>query len=272
MAQVAINQAVQPHRQAIRNGMAFIEKKPPAYASVLGVLGILIIWETISRTGVISESYLPAPTSILSVGWKMLISGEIHENVLASLYRIAIGYAIGGALGIIVGILLGFSRWLDAMLMPVVYSIYPIPKIALLPLFILWLGIDETPKITLIAIGVFFPVVINTYTGVRNVDPSLIKAAATFGSTRFNIMRKVILPASLPMIFAGLKISAGYSMLLLVSAEMIAAEKGVGAMILHYGNMLMTTNMMVGILVLIVMGLALNRLLVWLEIKLLPWK
>jgi NitT/TauT family transport system permease protein len=268
----ATKSAVRSGRQTIRNRVAFLDKKTPLYASVLGILAILIIWETISRLELAPPLYLPAPSVILENGWNMITAGEIHTNVLASLFRIVLGYVIGASLGIIFGLLLGFSRWLDAILSPVVYSIFQIPKIALLPLFIMWLGIGETPKVTLIAIGVFFPVVINTYSGVKNVDTSLIKAAVTFGSTHFNIIRKVMLPASLPMIFAGLKMSASISLLLLVTSEMIAALQGIGAMILRYGNLMMTTNLMVGVLILSLLGLLFNRSLEWLERKLLPWK
>jgi NitT/TauT family transport system permease protein len=272
MEQAVLNPVVPPPRQMIRNRVAFLEKKTPVYTSVLGILGILLTWEIFSRTGMVSPAYLPAPSAILTTGWKMLMAGDIHKNVLASLYRIGVGYAIGGVVGIAFGLLLGFFRWIDAIFTPIIYSLYPIPKIALLPLFILWLGIGETPKLTIIAVGVFFPVVINTYAGVKHVDPILIKAAVTFGAKPFNVIRKVILPASLPMIFAGLKLSAGYTTLLLISAEMIAADKGIGAMILHYGNMMMTTNLMVGVVLLSLWGLAFNRTLEWMERKVLPWK
>src|SRR5690625_3147135 len=155
---------------------------------------------------------------------------------------------------------------------PIVYAIYPIPKIALLPLFILWLGIGELSKVTIIALGVFFPVIINTFSGVKSVDQMLIKAAVTFGSSPFNVVRKVILPGALPMIFAGLKLAAGTSLLLLVSAEMIAAQNGIGSMVLHYGNLMITTKLMVGVVVLSLLGLTFNRGLQWLENKLLPWR
>jgi NitT/TauT family transport system permease protein len=259
-------------RHIIRNRVSFLEQKIPGYASVIGIVGILVLWEVICQLELIPPLFLPAPSSILLAGWDMLISGELHENVLASLFRIAVGYAIGAVCGIVFGLLLGFSRWVDAVLTPIVYSIYPIPKIALLPLIILWLGIGETPKFTMIALGVFFPVVINTYSGVKNVDPIWIKAAVTFGSSHLNVIRKVILPGSLPMIFAGLKLAAGTSLLLLVSAEMIAAQQGLGSMILHYGNLMITTKLMVGVLILSLLGLLFNRGLQWLEHKLLPWK
>jgi NitT/TauT family transport system permease protein len=263
---------VNPARQTIRNRVAFLEKVPPFYAPVMGIFVLLVLWEALAQVGVFKPDYLPAPTLILSSGWEMLLSGEIYNNLLASLGRIGAGFAIGASAGIIVGLFLGFFRWLDALFTPVVYSLYPIPKIALLPLLILWLGIGETPKLVIIALGVFYPVVLNTHAGVKNVDRSLIKAAVTFGAKPFNIIRKVILPASLPTIFAGLKMAAGYSMLLMITAEMIAAEKGIGAMIMHYGNMLMTSHLMVGVVILSVLGLLINRSLEWVERKSLPWR
>ena len=259
-------------RQEITNRVAFLETKIPRYASVLGIAGVIVLWEIVCRLGIMPPLFLPAPTAILAAGWEMVVSGELYKDLAASLYRIGVGYAIGSALGIIVGLILGFSRWTDAILSPIVYSIYPIPKIALLPLIILWMGIGELPKVAIIALGVFFPVVINTFSGVKNVDPMLIKAAVTFGSNHFNVIRKVILPASLPMIFAGLKLSAGTSLLLLVSAEMVAAQEGIGSMVLHYGNLMITTKLMVGVLVLSLLGLTFNRVLQWLERKLVPWK
>jgi NitT/TauT family transport system permease protein len=273
ISEASIHSSVQGQkRHIIRNRVSFLEQKIPGYASVIGIVGILVLWEVICQLELVPPLFLPSPSSILLAGWDMLTSGELHENVLASLFRIAVGYAVGAVCGIVFGLLLGFSRWVDAVLTPIVYSIYPIPKIALLPLIILWLGIGETPKFTMIALGVFFPVVINTYSGVKNVDPIWIKAAVTFGSSHLNVIRKVILPGSLPMIFAGLKLAAGTSLLLLVSAEMIAAQQGLGSMILHYGNLMITTKLMVGVLILSLLGLLFNRGLQWLEHKLLPWK
>lgn len=259
-------------RQIITNRVAFLDKKIPIYASFLGILGVLVIWEIICQLKIVSPLFLPAPSDIIMTGWEMILSGEIADNLLASLFRIVVGYLIGAVIGIIVGLILGFSNWADAIGTPIVYSIYPIPKIALLPLFILWLGIGELSKVTIIALGVFFPVVINTFSGVKNVDQMLIKAAVTFGSSRFNVIRKVILPGSLPMIFAGLKLAAGTSLLLLVSAEMIAAKNGIGSMVLHYGNLMITTKLMFGVLVLSILGLSFNRGLHWLEKRLIPWK
>lgn len=268
-----IEQAAQePEKKVIKNRVAFLDKQVPFFTPFVGIAGIILLWELIARLGIVSSLFLPAPSVILTTGWDMLINGEIMSNLTASLYRIVIGYAIGSVLGIIIGLILGFFKVADAIGTPIVYSIYPIPKIALLPLFILWLGIGELSKVTIIALGVFFPVVINTFSGVKNVDPLLIKAAVTFGSNRLNVIRKVILPGALPMIFAGLKLAAGTSLLLLVSAEMIAAQEGLGSMVLHYGNLMITSKLMVGVVILSVLGLSFNKFLKWLETKLIPWK
>ncbi|MBP2079610.1 ABC transporter permease [Oceanobacillus polygoni] len=263
---------MEKQKQVITNRVAFLDKKVPFYTSFLGIAGILVLWEIVSRIGIVSPLFLPAPSNIVITGWEMLVSGEIYGNLTASLYRIVLGYAIGAACGILIGLIIGFFRTADAIGTPIVYAIYPIPKIALLPLFILWLGIGELSKVTIIALGVFFPVVINTFSGVKSVDPMLVKAAVTFGSNRINVIRKVILPGALPMIFAGLKLAAGTSLLLLVSAEMIAAQEGIGSMVLHYGNLMITSKLMVGVLILSLLGLIFNRALRWLENKLIPWK
>ena len=259
-------------RREIKNQVAFMDKDIPKWVSFMGIIGILAVWEIICRLELVSSLYLPAPSLILQTAWEMILTGELVVNAQASLYRILIGFMIGATAGIMIGLTIGFSKLADALGNPIIYSIYPIPKIALLPLIILWLGIGETSKITIIALGVFFPVVINTYSGVKNVDPLLIKVATSFKSTQMGVIRKVILPGALPMIFAGLKLASGTSLLLLVAAEMIAAKEGIGALILRYGDLMLTTKLMVGVLTLSLLGLVFNRSLHWIEKRLIPWK
>jgi NitT/TauT family transport system permease protein len=147
-----------------------------------------------------------------------------------------------------------------------------VPKIALLPLIILWLGIGEVSKVTIIAVGVFFPVCINTVAGVRETDPLLIRAARSFGATRGQIIRQVILKSGLPVIFSGLRLGAGMALLLVVSAEMIAATAGLGFTILHAGDLMLTTRLMAGILILSALGLSSTWLLGRIERWLVPWR
>ena len=248
------------------------QKSYPNWVSVVSILCLLAVWELICQSGVISSLFLPAPTAIISALLQMIADGEIGVSLAASLYRILAGFFIGSLVGLTVGLVTGTSALMDKIGTPIVNAIYPIPKIALLPLFILWLGIGELSKVTIIALGVFFPVAMNTYSGVKNVDTLLLKVAASFNASWWMTMKSVVLPNALPMIFAGLRLAAGTSLLLLVAAEMIAAQVGIGALILHYGDLMITDRLMAGVIVLSLLGLVFNLILQFLERKAIPWK
>lgn len=262
----------QTYRRTVKDRLSFLVSPQPAWLAPASIFLILIIWELICLSGLVSALYLPAPSAIIITGYEMIASGEIFANAKASLYRIVFGFVIGSAAGIMIGLATGFSRLAEAVGNPIIYALYPVPKIALLPLIILWLGIGELSKVTIISLGVFFPVVINTFSGVKNVDHLLIKAAVSFRASRLSLIRKVILPGALPVVFAGLKLAAGTSLLLLVAAEMIAAKEGLGAMILHYGDLMLTTKLMVGVLTLSLLGVLFNHGLNWIEKKVIPWR
>ena len=260
------------YRRSVVNRLAFLAAPQPAWVAPASIIAILAIWELTCRSGLVSALYLPSPSAIVATGWEMVASGELLVNARASLFRIVTGLLLGSAAGIAIGLATGFSRLAEAVGNPVIHALYPVPKIALLPLIILWLGIGELSKVTIISLGVFFPVVINTYSGVKNVDPLLVKVAVSFRAGRVSLIRQVILPGALPVIFAGLKLAAGTSLLLLVAAEMIAAKEGLGAMILHYGDLMLTTKLMVGVLTLSLLGVLFNHGLNWIERKLIPWR
>ncbi len=259
-------------QRQVQNQMAFMDHQPPTWISAAAITAILLLWEFSCRVGGISALFLPSPTAIVAAGYEMLQSGELLTNVAASLLRIGLGFITGSTVGILLGLILGFSSIADAVGNPIVHALYPVPKLALLPLIILWLGIGELSKVTIISLGVFFPVIINTYSGVKNIDPLLIKVAVSFKTSRTNIISKVILPGALPVIFAGLKLAAGTALLLLVAAEMIAAKEGIGAMILHYGDLMLTDKLMAGVVILSLLGLVFNRSLHWLERLVITWK
>ncbi len=256
----------------IENRLKHHEKSYSVAVSFASVLGILGLWETVSAMGLVSPLFLPAPTQILAALLSMIQSGEITEGLAASLWRIGWGFFLGSCAGIFIGLMTGTSSLADRMASPIVRTLYPIPKIALLPLFILWLGIGEVSKVTIIALGVFFPVAMNTYAGVKDTDPLLLKVAASFGATRRFLIARVIWPYALPMIFAGLRIASGTALLLLVAAEMIAAEKGIGALILHYGDLMLTDRLMAGVIVLSLLGLCFHFLLSRAEAHFVHWK
>jgi len=249
-----------------------LERREHPLVRALALAGLLVLWELVTRTGWVPALFLPSPLSVIQTGAAMLRSGELLTHVLTSLRRIVLGFGLGALGGVLVGLAVGFSSLAEAVGNPLIAATFPIPKIALLPLLILWLGIGEASKVAVIMLGVFFPMAINTYTGVRNADPLLIRAAVSFGAGRWSLIRKVMLPSALPMIFAGLRLGAGTSLLLLVAAEMIAANAGIGFLVLHAQNLMETTKLMVGIVLLSGLGVATHWLLVRFERAAIPWK
>jgi NitT/TauT family transport system permease protein len=249
-----------------------LERRDHPALRVAALVALLVLWELVTRTGRIPALFLPSPLGVIDAGVEMVRSGELVSHIATSLRRIVLGFGLGALGGVSVGLAVGFSSVAEAVGNPLIAATFPIPKIALLPLLILWLGIGETSKVAVITLGVFFPMAINTYTGVRTADPLLIRAAASFGAGRWSLIRKVLLPSALPMIFAGLKLGAGTALLLLVAAEMIAANAGIGFLILHAQNLMETTKLMVGIVLLSLLGVASHWLLVRLERAAIPWK
>jgi ABC-type nitrate/sulfonate/bicarbonate transport system permease component len=264
--------AAAPVRLEIRNRAAFLEAAAPRWVSPASVLSLVLAWEAAVRGGLIPAADLPAPSTLLVQAWSMAAGGQLEANLWASLVRIFWGLLLGGSAGVLAGLLTGSFALVQAAGEPVLMALYPIPKIAVLPLVILWLGAGETPKIAIIALGVFFPLAINTHAGVRTTDPLLMKAAVSFGATRASVIRKVVLPSALPSILAGLRLASGTSLLLLVAAEMLAAEHGLGADIMQAADLMQVPRLLVGVGVLSVLGLLFNAGVSRLERWLIPWK
>lgn len=259
-------------RIPVQDRTRFLRRPEYRLLRALALVGLVAAWEVLARIGWVPVLFLPSPLGVLREGWEMLVTGEMLAHLGASLRRLVLGFALGGGFGVAVGVAVGFFAIADAIGTPLIAATFPIPKIALLPLLILWLGIGEASKVAVIALGVFFPLAINTYTGVRQADPLLIRAAVAFGARRSGVIRKVILPSALPMIFAGLRLGAGTALLLLVAAEMIAVESGIGFLVLHAGNIMATTKLMVGIVLLSLLGVLSHWGLGWLERVLIPWR
>jgi NitT/TauT family transport system permease protein len=256
----------------VSNRAAFLVRREHRVLRVVALLGLLGLWEAVARLGWVPVLFLPSPIGVLAEGWDMVVSGQLHVHLVRSLERLAWGFAIGALAGISVGVAVGFFSLADAVVQPIIAATFPIPKIALLPLLILWLGIGEASKVAVVALGVFFPMAINTYSGVRQADPLLIRAAVSFGAGRWSVIRKVILPSALPMVFAGLRLGAGIALLLLVAAEQIAADAGIGFLILQSGNLMETTKLMVGIVVLSLLGVLSHWALGGLERAVIRWR
>jgi ABC-type nitrate/sulfonate/bicarbonate transport system permease component len=255
---------------AFRGGGFSASPKP--LMSWLGFAALIGLWQLSGSLRWVSPIFLPSPSSIVAALSRLIESGELWLHLSASLGRIGGGWLIGTLLGLFFGVGMGLSSALRAMSMPLVSAIYPIPKIALLPLLILWLGIGETPKVVTIASGVFFPTIIATLSGVDAAPRNLIRMAQSFNLPTYAIIWKVLLPAALPGILAGFRISLATALILVVSAEMIGAQYGIGAFLLAAGNLMQSDNLLAGVVVLSILGIACGAILIGLERAFLGWR
>ena len=243
----------------------------PWLAPLLFVV-ILALWEMGSRTGAISAIVLPAPSEAIGALGDLVTSGLIWKHLGASLTRLGVGWSLGTAFGIALGLLIGLFSLARTALVPFVSALFPIPKIALLPLFVVWFGIGEESKIATIFFGTFFPTVIATYGGVASVDRSLIRMGQSFDLSWTSIVRKIVLPGAWPAILSGMRISVSIGIILLVAAEMIGAEFGIGAYILLAGAIYATDQLIAGVAMLSALGLSAGWLLGQVEKRTLRWR
>lgn len=240
--------------------------------SILSPITLLILWEILARMNAIDVRLFSSPYHILKAFIPLCLSGELLYHTYISVERIVIGFLVGSIPGILLGIAMGLSPIIRSLLEPMINATYPIPKLALMPLILLVFGLGETSKIFTIAIGVFYLVVINTLTGVLNIDKIYLDVAKSFGTNRKNFYLTVALPGALPMIFAGLKLGMGMALILIVAAELSAAQAGIGWMIWRAYDMFDIEKMFVALIMLSVLGYIFSLILDWLERIALPWK
>ena len=233
---------------------------------------VIALWQLAGSAGWVNPLFLPAPSAIAVAIYKLAMSGALWQHVSASVMRIGIGWMLGTVAGVIVGFAIGLSTLARGVGITFISALFPIPKIALLPLLILWLGIGEEPKIATIALGVFFSTAISVYSGVDAVPRNLIRMAQSFNVPFHAIVRRVIWPGALPSILAGFRITASVALLLVVSAEMIGAQFGIGAFVLQAGNLMQTDQLLAGVVILSLFGLAVGKLINLLEARLLHWR
>ncbi|MDR7295506.1 sulfonate transport system permease protein [Pelomonas aquatica] len=232
---------------------------------------ILTAWEVASRSGLLSARILPEPAAVLAAFWQLLRSGELAHHVAVSTARAFSALAIGGGLGLALGLLTGTWRQAEALLDTTLQMLRNIPALALIPLVILWFGIDETAKLVLVAVGVFFPVYLNTFHGIRGVDRDLIEMARSYGLSGWQLYRQVILPGALPSILVGLRFSLGLMWVLLIVAETLSAQAGIGYLTMNAREFLQTDIVLVGILLYALLGKLADVAARWMERAWLPW-
>lgn len=217
-------------------------------------LSIIAVWQGLSMLGFISGRVLPAPTEIAVAGWKLAVSGELLKNIWVSFWRAIVGFVIGGGIGFALGLANGLSRRSEQLLDSTLQMIRNVPHLALIPLVILWFGIDEEAKIFLVALGVFFPIYINTQHGIRTVDAQLVEMGRTYGMTPTTLFWRVILPGALPSIFVGLRYALGIMWLTLIVAETIAASSGIGYMAMQAREFLLVDIVVFSIVIYALLG------------------
>jgi sulfonate transport system permease protein len=217
-------------------------------------VGVIASWQLLSSLTVIPDRILPAPSEVVIAGWRLLVSGELLTNIWVSFWRAIVGLAIGGSIGFVLGLANGLSRRSERLLDSTLQMVRNIPHLALIPLVILWFGIDETAKIFLVALGVFFPIYINTQHGIRTVDAQLVEMGRTYGMTPAALFRRVYLPGALPSIFVGLRYALGIMWLTLIVAETIAASSGIGYMAMQAREFLLVDVVVLSILIYALLG------------------
>ena len=239
----------------------------------LAVFVILIaLIEAGTRAGLIGALTLPRPSDVLATFGELWQTGALWQHLVPSLTRLVIGAFIGATAGIAIGVMIGLFSLVRAGLVPLVAAIFPIPKIALLPLFVIWFGIDEGSKYALIAFGTFTPTVVATFGAVDNVDRTLIRMGQSFGLPWRSIVLKIVLPGAMPGILSGLRISLAIAIILLVAAEMLGAEHGIGAYVLEAGSLYDLERLFAGVAILSLLGVVVSALIGLIERRLLAWR
>ena len=233
---------------------------------------ILAAWEIAVRSGKLSALFFPAPSVIVRTLIRLLTDGTLVTNVGATLSRVLVGFLLGGIPGVTLGLLMGWSRRLHAVADPFIAAAHPVPKIAILPLIMIIFGIGESSKMIVIAVATFFPILINTMTGVRQIHPIHFEVAKNYGASLVKIFTRVVIPGSLPLILTGMRLALNIALLLTIAVELVAAEKGLGAMVWLAWETLRTEELYASIVVAAALGICFKLLLHRLMRSVVPWR
>jgi ABC-type nitrate/sulfonate/bicarbonate transport system permease component len=235
-------------------------------------IALLALWQALLMLGFGDRRFIPAPTDIAVRFWILAKSGELATHTGVTLMRVFAGYVIGAIPAVAVGLLMAMYKPVRIVFDPLIAALFPIPKIALMPLLLLALGFGDASKIALVAIAVFFPVVVNTYAGAANIDKIYWDVAKNYGASQFVMFTRIVFFGALPMIFAGLRIALAVSFIVLVAAEFVATKSGLGYMIWNSWELLQVDIMFVGIVTIGILGLITSAIFQELERKVIPWK
>ena len=240
--------------------------------SIISPVALLVLWQLLSWAGALDPRFVPSPIGIGLTAYGLILDGELFHHVWISLLRVGAGFLVGAVPGIAIGLAMGISRWARAAIDPVVAALFPIPKISLLPLIMLYLGIGEASKVALVALAVIFLVLINAMAGVLAIDPIYFDVAKNYGASRRKLWTRIVIPGALPMIFVGMRLGIGVAFIVIVAAEFVAARSGIGYLIWTSWEVMRIENMFVGIIVITILGVLSTFLLRELERVVIPWR
>ncbi|RLK60373.1 ABC transporter permease [Actinokineospora cianjurensis] len=247
-------------------------RRVPDLRRWISPLAIVALWQIACETGVLPPDKLSSPWTVLQAGIELAGTGELGDAFVVSTTRVGIGFGIGALIGIVLGIVAGLSRWGNYLVDPPVQMLRTLPFLGLIPLFILWFGIGEEPKIALVALGVAFPLYLNVHSGIRNVDDHLVEATTALGFTRTERLVHVVLPAALPNTLVGLRQSLGVAWLSLIVGEQVNASSGLGYLINNAREFLRTDVIVVGLVVYAALGLVTDAIVRLVERRALRWR
>ena len=242
------------------------------FRAIASPIALLLIWEALVRVGLLDARFFPAPSSVIQELWAMVASGIIFKHLGYTLTRVAMGFLIGAIPAVLLGIVMGLSPAIRAFLQPAIYSIYPIPKVALFPLFMLIFGLGEASKWAIVAVAVFFQVLISTLAGVVNIDRVYLDVAADFRASRWQAYRTIALPGALPFIFTGFQLGVGVALIVVVIAENFGTEWGLGYVVWHAWQVFEVREMYVGLIMIALVGYLSQLLVQRVERLVIPWR
>lgn len=232
---------------------------------------VLVLWEIASRTHLLDPLLVPAPTKVFADIWELIINGQLFSALWASLRRVVIGFGIAVIVSVIIGILMASFRSAEDLLDPLVELVRPVSPLALFPLALLWFGIGDASKIFLISLSCSFPIILNTYAGVRGLDASLVRAARSLGASQWEVVRRIVLPGSLPSVLTGIRVAWGIALIVIIASEMVGAVNGLGFMVLDAQQTFKVERVFAGIIIIGLVGFATDRGLRSLRKLLIPW-
>jgi len=248
------------------------EKTRERLLYLISPIALLLVWQLLIVLGFGDRRFIPAPSDIAVRFWQLTLNGELAAHTGATLARAAAGFVIGVVPAVAVGLLMAMFKPVRVFFDPLIAALFPIPKVALMPLLLLAFGFGEASKIAVVAIGVFFPVIVNTYAGAATIDKIYWDVARNYGASNYVMFTRVVFFGALPLIFAGLRIAVAVAFIVLVAAEFVASKLGIGYLIWNSWELLQVDTMFVGIVMIGIIGLVTSAALQEIERKCVPWK